>query len=84
MFVENKILGPKIVWPRKTARGKNEHVKASVPTVEGAGNASTNHNTITFDYGGTSTDISDGDADIRCIIMAVNNATAAGATVTYS
>lgn len=71
------------LW-QKTASGKNENVMASVQTVDGSGNASTNHITITFDYVGTSTDISDGDADIRCIIMAVNNATAAGATVTYS
>ena len=71
------------LW-QTTASGKNENVMASIQTINSSGNASTNDITITFDYVGTSTDISDGDADIRCIIMAVNHATAAGATVTYS
>ena len=57
---------------------------ASIQTVDSSGNASANHITITFDYVGTSTDISDGDADIRCVIMACNHQTAAGASVTYS
>jgi len=71
------------LW-QKTASGKNENVMASIQTVDSSGNASTNHITITFDYVGTNSDVSDGDADIRCVIMACNHITAAGASVTYS
>jgi len=71
------------LW-QKTASGKNENVMAGITTVDGSGNASANHITIQFDYVGTAADISDGDADVRCVIMAANIQTTAGAAVTYS
>ena len=71
------------LW-QKTGGGKNENVTAKIEHINSSGNASINDITITFDYVGTATDISDGDADVRCIIMACNHITAAGATVTYS
>jgi len=71
------------LW-QKTASGKNENVMAGITTVDGNGDASTNHITIQFDYVGTDSDVSDGDADVRCVIMASNHITAAGAAVTYS
>tara|TARA_R100001440_G_scaffold8466_3_gene16202 strand:+ start:6360 stop:8333 length:1974 start_codon:yes stop_codon:yes gene_type:complete len=71
------------LW-QKTGGGKNENVTAKIEHINSSGNASINDITITFDYVGLDADIADGDADVRCIIMACNHITAAGATVTYS
>lgn len=71
------------LW-QKTASGKNENVMAGITTVDGSGNASANHITIQFDYVGLAADISDGDADVRCVIMACNIQSTGGAGVTYS
>jgi len=71
------------LW-QKTAGGKNENVMAGITTVDGNGAASTNHITLQFDYVGLNADITDGDADVRCVIMACNIQSTGGAGVTYS